>query len=243
MISVEGLVKRFGSVEVLDNIDLAAEEGDVLAVLGPSGCGKSTLLRLLAGFEQPDAGRIRIAGQPVPGPGPGRAMVDQSSTLFPWLSLRDNVAWAPRAAGVADAIAVADRLLAQTGLADFAGALPATLSGGMRQRGAIAQVLATGASVLLLDEPFGALDAQTRLTMHVWLRGVLARAHPTVVIVTHDIDEALLLADRIVVLSVRPGRVVARLAVTLGGDRGRFTTTQPAFTELKGQILDLLAPA
>ncbi|MDQ3029138.1 MAG: ATP-binding cassette domain-containing protein, partial [Actinomycetota bacterium] len=131
----------------------------------------------------------------------------------------------------------------ETGLADFAGALPATLSGGMRQRGAIAQVLATGASVLLLDEPFGALDAQTRLTMHVWLRGVLAHAHPTVVIVTHDIDEALLLADRIVVLSVRPARVVARLAVTLGGDRGRSTTTEPAFTELKGRILDLLAPA
>ncbi|MBA3622208.1 MAG: ABC transporter ATP-binding protein [Actinomycetota bacterium] len=243
MISVEGLVKRFGPIEVLDNIDLAAEAGDVLAVLGPSGCGKSTLLRLLGGFEQPDAGRIRIAGRPVPGPGPDRAMVDQSSTLFPWLSLRDNVAWAPRAAGVADPTAVADRLLDETGLADFAGALPATLSGGMRQRGAIAQVLATGASVLLLDEPFGALDAQTRLTMHVWLRGVLAHAHPTVVIVTHDIDEALLLADRIVVLSVRPARVVARLAVTLGGDRGRSTTTEPAFTELKGRILDLLAPA
>ncbi len=238
MISVEGLVKRFGPIEVLDNIDLAAEAGDVLAVLGPSGCGKSTLLRLLGGFEQPDAGRIRIAGRPVPGPGPDRAMVDQSSTLFPWLSLRDNVAWAPRAAGVADPTAVADRLLDETGLADFAGALPATLSGGMRQRGAIAQVLATGASVLLLDEPFGALDAQTRLTMHVWLRGVLAHAHPTVVIVTHDIDEALLLADRVGLLSQRPSTVVEEIDVPFGPERGRRTLAEPEFVRLKAEVLD-----
>ncbi len=243
MITVAGVVKRFGSVGVLDGIDFAAEAGEVVAVLGPSGCGKSTLLRLLAGFERPDAGEILVGGRPVGAPGPDRAMVDQSSTLFPWLRLRDNVAWAPRAAGAADPLAEADRLLEATGLSDFADALPATLSGGMRQRGAIAQVLATGAPVLLLDEPFGALDAQTRLAMHVWLRDILARTRPTVVLVTHDIDEALLLGDRLVVLSRRPARVAARVAVELGRDRGRHTTTDPVFTGLKDRILDLLTPA
>ncbi len=243
MITVTGLVKRFGAVDVLDGIDVAAEAGEVVAVLGPSGCGKSTLLRLLAGFERPDAGEILVDGRPVTAPGPERAMVDQSSTLFPWLSLRDNVAWAPREAGHPRPLEEAGRLLAETGLSDFADALPAALSGGMRQRGAIAQVLATGAPVLLLDEPFGALDPQTRLAMHVWLRSVLERARPTVLLVTHDIDEALLLGDRVVVLSRRPARVTDRLPVDLGDDRGRHTTTSAGFTAMKHRILDLLAPA
>ncbi len=237
-LEVRALRKSYGPVEVLSDLELSVEPAEVLSVLGPSGCGKSTLLRLLAGLEPFDAGEVREQGRPVLGPSPERPMVAQGSTLFPWLPLRANLEWGPRAAGRADAAAVADQLLAETGLVGFAGALPRQLSGGMRQRAAIAQVLANRPPLLLLDEPFGALDAQTRLRMHEWLRALLVE-HPTsVVLVTHDVEEALLLGDRVVLLSARPARVVEERRVELGPDRGRATLADPRFVSLKSEVLD-----
>ncbi len=242
-----GLHKRFGALAVLDGVDLTAPPGQVLAVLGPSGCGKSTLLRVLAGFEQPDAGEVRLDGVPLGGPGPDRGMVAQAGGLFPWLSLRDNLAFGPRAlrrpaAEVRDTV---DELLAATGLTGFADCLPRALSGGMRQRAAIAQVLAIRPPVLLLDEPFAALDAQTRLRMHEWLAALLARRRTTTVLVTHDVEEALLLGDRLSLLDPRPTRVAEELPVPFGDRRGRAVLAEPAFVRLKSAVLDrvLQAPA
>jgi len=240
VIEVSGCSKSFGTVAVLDDVSLHAGRGEVVALLGPSGCGKSTLLRILAGFEQADRGQVLVDGRPVTGPGPDRGVVDQAATLFPWLSLRDNVAWGPKAAGHPDARAVADRLLEETGLTAFAEAPVSTLSGGMRQRGAVAQSIATGPPVLLLDEPFGALDAQTRIQMHEWLRELLDHRGTTVVLVTHDVDEALMLADSLVLLSARPASVVARMPIDRGDARGREALSHPAAVTLKRRVLDAL---
>ena len=232
-----GVRLSFGDVAVLGGVDLAVGAGETLALLGPSGCGKTTLLRALAGFETVDAGRILLDGSPVTGPSPQRGMVAQSGTLFPWLTLRQNLAFGPREAGRTDVDDVVHELLAATGLQEFADALPRQLSGGMRQRAAIAQVLANRPPVLLLDEPFGALDAQTRLRMHEWLRSLLADRDTTVVLVTHDVDEALLLGDRLGLLSARPARLVAELDVPLPAARGRATLVDPAFIRLKAEVL------
>ena len=236
-VNVRGLRKWFGPVEVLSGVDLAVARGEVMAVLGPSGCGKTTLLRVLAGFEEPDAGVVEVDGEPVRGPSPKRGMVAQAGTLFPWLPLKANLAWGLEAAGASDTAAVVDDLLEVTGLSGFADALPRHLSGGMRQRAAIAQVLATRPPVLLLDEPFGALDAQTRLRMHEWLRGLLAERPTTVVLVTHDVDEALLLGDRLGLLSARPSRVTQVVDIPLPADRGRATLSDPRFVALKDEVL------
>ena len=236
-LAATGVAKAYGPVAVLERIDLAVATGEVLSVLGPSGCGKSTLLRVLAGLEPPDGGRVEELGAPVSGPSPARPMVAQASTLFPWLSLRANLEWGPRALGRNDPRSVADDLLEATGLTGFAGSLPRELSGGMRQRAAIAQVLANEPPVLLLDEPFGALDAQTRLRMQEWLLGLLARRPTAVILVTHDVEEALLLADRLALLSHRPARVVETRDVSLPSGRGRATLADPVFVSLKAQVL------
>ena len=238
-----GVHVSFGAVHVLGGVDLAVRAGETLALLGPSGCGKSTLLRVLAGFQRIDAGRVTLDGHPVTGPAPERGMVAQAGTLFPWLTLRQNLAFGPREARRRDTDAVVEELLAATGLQGFADALPRELSGGMRQRAAIAQVLANRPPVLLLDEPFGALDAQTRLRMHEWLRSLLADRDTTTVLVTHDVDEALLLGDRLGLLSDRPARVVAELPVPLGADRGRHTLVEPDFVRMKADVLDRVLSA
>ena len=206
-------------------------------MLGPSGCGKSTLLRVLAGLEAPDRGRVEVGGRPVAGPSPDRPMVVQGATLFPWLSLRANLAWGPRALGKREVDAVVDDLLAATGLTGSANLLPRQLSSGMRQRAAIAQVLANQPPLLLLDEPFGALDAQTRLRMQEWLIGLLAGRETAAVLVTHDVEEALLIGHRLVRLSHRPSSVVEELVVDLPSPRGRTTLADPRFVELKAAVL------
>ena len=234
----KGVCKSFGALPVLDGIDLDVSAGRTLALLGPSGCGKSTLLRVMAGFESFEAGTVTVDGEPVTGPSPTRGMVAQAGTLFPWLTVRQNVGFGPRERGDSDVATTVADLLEVTGLSDFAGALPRQLSGGMRQRAAIAQVLANQPPLLLLDEPFGALDAQTRLRMHEWVRGLLAERPTTTVLVTHDVDEALLLGDRLGLLSARPAKVVALRDVPFGSDRGRHTLAEPDFVSLKASVLD-----
>ena len=233
------LSKSYGGLAVLDGIDLRVDSGEVVTVLGPSGCGKSTLLRLLAGLEPPDSGQVEEAGRAVVGPSPERPMVVQGATLFPWLSVRANLEWGPRALGRADRDRndVVDELLDATGLAKFGSYLPRQLSGGMRQRAAIAQVLANEPPVLLLDEPFGGLDAQTRLRMQEWLIELLARRGTATVLVTHDVEEALLLGHRLVRLSHRPARVVDERPIPLEAHRSRATLSQPDFVALKAQVL------
>jgi NitT/TauT family transport system ATP-binding protein len=236
-LAAAGVAKSYGALSVLGQIDLAVAPGEIVAVIGPSGCGKSTLLRVLAGLEPPDRGRVEENGQPVRGPSPERPMVVQGATLFPWLSLRDNLAWGPRALGNRGAGAIVDELLEATGLSGSADLLPRQLSGGMRQRAAIAQVLANAPPLLLLDEPFGALDAQTRLRMQEWLIGLLAKRATATLLVTHDVEEALLLGHRLLRLSHRPATVVQELTVDLPGPRGRATLADPRFVELKAGVL------
>jgi NitT/TauT family transport system ATP-binding protein len=232
-----GLDKSYGTLSVLSGVDLEVRDGEIVAVLGPSGCGKSTLLRLLAGLEPTDGGQVAQGGRPVSGPSPERPMVIQGATLFPWLSLQDNLEWGPRALGRKDATRRAQELLEATGLAPFASLLPRQLSGGMRQRAAIAQVLANEPPLLLLDEPFGALDAQTRLRMQEWLSALLARRRTATVLVTHDVEEALLLGHRLLRLSSRPARVVEELRLELPQPRRRTTLSDPGFVELKAAVL------
>jgi len=236
-LAAAGVAKSYGDLSVLGQIDLTVAAGEIVAVLGPSGCGKSTLLRVLAGLEAPDRGRVEENGQPVRGPSPERPMVAQGATLFPWLSLRDNLEWGPKALGNRNAKAIVDELLEATGLSAAADQLPRQLSGGMRQRAAIAQVLANSPPLLLLDEPFGALDAQTRLRMQEWLIGLLAERATATLLVTHDVEEALLLGHRLLRLSHRPASVVQELELDLPAPRGRATLADPRFVELKAGVL------
>ncbi len=238
LLVAKGVGKSFGPLPVLDGLDLEVSAGRTMALLGPSGCGKSTLLRVMAGFEPFDAGTVTVDGEPVTGPSPTRGMVAQSGTLFPWLTVRQNVGFGPREQGESGVDATVKDLLAVTGLSEFADALPRQLSGGMRQRAAIAQVLANQPPLLLLDEPFGALDAQTRLRMHEWVRGLLAERPTSTVLVTHDVDEALLLGDQLGLLSARPAKVVSLRDIAFGAERGRHTLADPAFVSLKADVLD-----
>ncbi|GAC1594546.1 MAG: ABC transporter ATP-binding protein [Acidimicrobiales bacterium] len=238
LLVARGVCKAFGPLPVLDRFDLQVSAGQTMALLGPSGCGKSTLLRVLAGFESFDSGSVTVDGAAVTGPSPTRGMVAQAGTLFPWLTVRQNIGFGPRERGERRPEQVVNDLLDVTGLREFADALPRQLSGGMRQRAAIAQVLANQPPLLLLDEPFGALDAQTRLRMHEWVRGLLAERPTTTVLVTHDVDEALLLGDQLGLLSERPAKIVLLRDIPFGTQRGRHTLADPAFVSLKDRVLD-----
>src|ERR671917_1671707 len=213
-VTVAGVEKAFGAVKALDGVSLRAREREVVAVAGPSGCGKSTLLELVCGLERPDAGTVRSAPA---------ALMPQRDGLLPWLSALDNAGLALRVGGAsrAAARAAAHEHFAAFGLAGFERARPGSLSGGMRQRVAFLRTLLPGRPLLLLDEPFGALDSITRAAMQAWLAEALAREPRTVLLVTHDVEEAALLADRIVLLSPRPGRVVAEFEVPLARPRAR----------------------
>ncbi len=229
-------------VVALEGIDLVVAEGEFAAILGPSGCGKSTLLNLVAGFEAPSVGAVTVFGAPVQQPGPNRAVVFQEPALFPWLSVWDNVVFAPRLGGKprADYEALATELLATVGLQGFEQHWPDQLSGGMKQRVGIARALLMRPQVLLMDEPFGALDAQTRLQMQELLLQVWDRYRKTIVFITHDIDEAILLADTVYVMSARPGRIQARIPIDLPRPRGLSLLTEPGFNALKRQIFELI---
>jgi ABC-type nitrate/sulfonate/bicarbonate transport system ATPase subunit len=200
---------RRGRVTALDDISLEIPDGHFACLVGPSGCGKSTLLRIMAGLLRPSEGVVRVGGRPVERPGADRGMVFQSYTLFPWLKVRENVEFGPRLQGVPRAARrqTSDALLREMGLQEFAGAYPKELSGGMQQRVAIARALANEPEVLLMDEPFGALDALTRASAQRFLTDVWEHHRRTIAFVTHDIEEAVYLGDTIYVMSPRPGRI------------------------------------
>jgi len=227
-------------VQALQPTDLAVADNDFLVILGPSGCGKSTLLRLIAGLDRPSTGRILLDGAPVAGPGPDRGMVFQSYTLFPWLNVADNIAFGLREKGMGTAEIkpiVAD-WLARIGLEAFGGYYPKQLSGGMQQRTAIARALATDPAVLLLDEPFGALDNQTRALMQEMLLGIWEKQKKTVIFVTHDIEEAIFLASRVIVMTARPGRIKSEVSVDLPHPRAYTIKTSPEFSALKARLTE-----
>lgn len=241
-IKIEKLDKTYPAqppVHALDKIDLDVHAGEFVALLGPSGCGKSTLLNLVAGFERASGGSLTVHGQSVEKPGPDRGVVFQEAALFPWLTVWENVIFGPKTQGLkpADYEARANEMLQIVGLSDFKKHLPVQLSGGMRQRVGIARILTLGSKVLLMDEPFGALDAQTRLSMQELLLSVWQQLKPTIVFVTHDIDEALFLADTVYVMSPRPGRIQARISVPLSRPRSIEDTTSESFNAMKREIL------
>ncbi|MEY4711245.1 MAG: hypothetical protein RIS88_695 [Pseudomonadota bacterium] len=244
-ISIQDLDKTYPGtppVKALDNISLEVAPGELVALLGPSGCGKSTLLNLIAGFEAPTQGQLRVHGQPVAAPGPDRGVVFQEAALFPWLTVWENVIFGPRVQGMARSEYEdrAHEMLKIVGLVDFKNHLPVQLSGGMRQRVGLARILTLGSRVLLMDEPFGALDAQTRLTMQELLLSVWQQLKPTIIFVTHDIDEAIFLASTVYVMSARPGRIQTRIEVPLARPRTVADTASETFSSLKLEILNLI---
>ena len=231
-----------GQIVAVDRVSFAVSQGEFVSIVGPSGCGKSTVLNTLAGLETPFEGWVLIEGRPMVSPRPDVGMVFQQPHLFPWKSVRKNIAHGPRALGksAADATAVADRLIEMIGLTKFASAYPHTLSGGMQQRVAIARALANQPRVLLMDEPFGALDAQTRAVMQDNLLELRDRINATVVFVTHDIDEAILLSDRVLIMSAGPGRILRDLRIGLPRPRSNAILTDAAYLALKKDCLDLI---
>ncbi len=235
---------RRGVVSALQGVDLRVDEGEVMAVVGPSGCGKSTLLELIAGLQEPDGGSVEAAGaRDAPGRLDACAYMPQRDLLLPWRDALANAALALECQGAskAEARRRAAPLFERFGLAEFERSYPAELSGGMRQRVAFLRTLLAGRPVLLLDEPFASLDSITRASMQEWLAGALASEPRTVVLVTHDTEEALFLADRVAVMSPRPGRVVDELAVPFQRPRKRReTVTDAAFAELRQRALEAL---
>ncbi len=227
------------TVRALDEINLEVQKGEVICILGPSGCGKSTLLNIVAGFLPPSGGEVRIDGRPVIEPGPDRGFVFQEFALFPWRTVLENVEFGPVLKGMekADRHARARELIQRIHLTGFEDKFPFELSGGMKQRVGIARALANDPEVLLMDEPFGALDAQTRRVMQEELLKLLGETKKTVLFVTHAIDEAIVLADRVVVMTARPGQVKALLGVDLPRPRER---TSPEFNELYRRMDDLI---
>ena len=226
----------------VENVDLAIAPGEFVCLLGPSGCGKSTLLNAMAGHVRPARGAILIDDKPVTGPGSDRGMVFQQHSLFPWKTVKENIAFGPRMSGHSSGVSesIARTFLGLVGLMEFADRYPATLSGGMQQRVGIARALANYPSVLLMDEPFGALDAQTKIMMQENLLNIWAELKTTVVFVTHDIDEAIFLGDRVLVMSASPGRIIADLAVEIARPRTHETIMCQEFVELKKTCLSLI---
>ncbi len=241
-VTVRFAPKRKPEVLALDRVSLAVEDNMFSVIVGPSGCGKSTLLRLVAGLQEPTSGRMLLDGAPIVGPSAERGMVFQSYTLFPWLTVRDNVMFGPKLKGqsAAEAGRIADELIAQVGLRGFEKSYPKELSGGMRQRVALARALANDPRILLMDEPFGALDSQTRQLMQELLLSIWQKHRKTVLFITHDIDEAIFLGDVVHVMTARPGRIKKSIPIDILRPRGIDTLTSEAFMSLKRQVLGLM---
>jgi ABC-type nitrate/sulfonate/bicarbonate transport system ATPase subunit len=229
-------------VIAIDGIDLGIRNREFATILGPSGCGKSTLLRIVAGLAKPTQGLVRLDGQTISGPGQDRGMVFQSYTLFPWLTVKENIQFGLGLSGMdrARQEQIAQEFVNKVGLKGFERAYPKALSGGMKQRVAIARALANNPAILLLDEPFGALDAQTRSLMQELLTRVWEELHITILFVTHDVEEAIFLSDRVFVMTARPGRIKAEIEVPLERPRQYEMKSSETFLHLKKRALDLI---
>jgi ABC-type nitrate/sulfonate/bicarbonate transport system ATPase subunit len=244
-VSIQGVSRVFDSgrgqrTQALLPVDFEVRDNDFVTILGPSGCGKSTLLRIVAGLDKPSTGRVLVDGTPVTGPSAERGMVFQSYTLFPWLTVARNIAFGLRERGVPEA-EQRERVayfIDKVGLRGFEDHFPKQLSGGMQQRTAIARALVNDPKVLLLNEPFGALDNQTRVLMQELLLGIWESAQKTVLFVTHDIDEAIFMASRVAVFSARPGRIKSDIAVELPHPRHYTVKTSAAFMALKARLTE-----
>lgn len=233
------------STKAIEDVSIDIQDNDFVCIVGPSGCGKSTLLRMLAGLDFPSAGNIIIDDRKVTGPGPDRGMVFQTYTLFPWMTVEDNIKFGLKLKKLPkdEQQEIADRYLDIIGLKKFAKSYPKELSGGMKQRVAIARALANKPEVLLMDEPFGALDPHTKSMMQLLMREIWEKEHPTVVFITHDIDEAVFLADKIYVMSARPGKVIKEVNVYLPHKRRLELKDTPEFINIRKGINDLLYSA
>lgn len=242
MISVEQVSKSFGSFKALDGVDLKVRKGEFLVLLGASGCGKSTMLNLIAGFEEATSGRVVVNGRVVTDVDPHCGMVFQQYALFPWLSVLENVAFGLKMKGLdlKERTKIAMRYIEMVGLKDFVNAYPKALSGGMRQRVSIARVLANDPDVILLDEPFAALDAMTRQVLQEELLQIYEKSGKTIVFITHSIDEALMLSTRMIIMSARPGRIVCDIDNDLPMPRDAAVQLTPRFNELKSQIWSIV---
>jgi len=246
-ISVEDVSKVYldrngGTVSALDDVRLSIGEAEIVCVVGPSGCGKSTLLNLIAGFDQPSAGRILLDGAKLPPPGPDRSVVFQSPSLFPWMTVQENVTFGPCKRGVPRTTyeSEARGMIEAVGLSRFAGRYPYELSGGMRQRVQIARALVNHPKVLLMDEPFAALDFQNRLAMQELLLQLWGRIRSTIFFITHDVEEAIFLGDRVYVMTASPGRIKATIEVPFSKPREIEVVTSPEFVAIKDQVLHLI---
>ena len=244
-LSIRGVSRTFTSArgkatQALLLVDFEVRENDFVTILGPSGCGKSTMLRIVAGLDFPTTGQVVLDGQPVEGPGADRGMVFQSYTLFPWLTIEQNIRFGlrERGMGLAEQKDRSDYFISKVGLRGFEQHFPKQLSGGMQQRTAIARALANDPKILLMDEPFGALDNQTRVLMQELLLGIWEAERKTVMFVTHDIDEAIFMANRVAVFSARPGRIKTELAVDLPHPRHYTIKTSPEFMDLKARLTE-----
>jgi len=250
ILEVRGLVKDFalrdgGTTRALDNVSFRAHRREIMCVIGPSGCGKSTVARILAGLEDATAGEVLLDGKHVHGPGPDRGMVFQGYTLFPWLTVTKNVMFGLELSGehsTATAEEEARAWIQLVGLHKFADAYPHQLSGGMKQRVAIARALAPRPRILLMDEPFGALDAQTRAQMQSYLLQIWKQVDVTIIFITHDLDEAIYLADRILVLDAHPGRVRELMEVAVPRPRTPEQFVSPTFMAARGHLQELIHP-
>jgi len=245
-LSIEELSRTFPGVRggaptrAIEPTSLRVADRDFLCLLGPSGCGKSTLLRMVAGLDRPTTGRVLLDGEPVAGPGADRGMVFQSYTLFPWLTVEENIGFGLREQGVRveERRRVAGHFIERVGLRGFERHYPRMLSGGMQQRTALARALANDPKVLLLDEPFGALDNQTRALMQELLLGIWEADRKTVLFVTHDIDEAIFMANRVAVMTARPGRIKSDIAIDLPHPRHYTIKTSPEFSAYKARLTE-----
>ncbi|ESY20171.1 MULTISPECIES: ABC transporter ATP-binding protein [unclassified Mesorhizobium] len=241
-VSVEFARHREAPKIALTNTTLEIEQGEFVCLLGPSGCGKSTLLNVVGGLVEASTGSIKVDGQSVAQPGPDRGMVFQNYSLYPWLTVRQNIEFGPKLNRwpKAKASQIANELIEIVGLKEYADQFPKVLSGGMKQRVAIARALAMEPSVLLMDEPFGALDAQTRSRMQELLLDIWSRKRTTVIFVTHDIEEAVYLADRVLVMSARPGRIIEDFRIELPRPRVPDIVASEEFTRYRKHMLHLL---
>lgn len=232
--------KAFGEVIALRGVNFTVHKGETVCLLGPSGCGKSTCLMLAAGFDEPTGGEVKIGGRQVGRPGPDRSVVFQTASLLPWATVFKNITLGPRSRGEKGYQDRARELLELMGLSEFRDSYPYQLSGGMKQRVSIARALIGSPDALLMDEPFGALDAQTRLSMQELLQGIVLKLHPTIMFITHDVEEAIFLGDRVLVMSSRPGCVADDFEVDLPRPRDYEMMATPEFVDLKRRALHML---